>query len=186
VDLTGLIFLGFLWVLFNILTKGRQSGSSTGRPPRPPGPAGTGDATQREGSQLEALFRELQRTLEESAGPRGRPARLPLPPAEEVEERTSLETDTEVVSLEREVKREARPRVAQDERAETIEQARVAAAEARSGPLTRADHSRFDSRIRAEAADATAVRGPTPEQLRKAVVWREILGPPIALRNDER
>jgi hypothetical protein len=187
VDFTGLLFLGFLWFLFNILTRNRGTGPSRPRSGPPLGTAGGGgDATQREGSQLETLFRELQRTLEEAAGPQGRPAGVPLPRAEEVEERATLEANEEVVSLEHEVKRAPRVRVDRDDRAEQIEVARVAAAEARSGALTRADHAKFDSRIRAEPADATAVRAPTPEQLRKAIVWREILGPPIALRDDER
>ncbi|MDQ3516431.1 MAG: hypothetical protein M3403_06610, partial [Gemmatimonadota bacterium] len=135
---------------------------------------------------LEALFRELERTLGEGAGPAGRPASLPLPPAEEVENRETLETGVEVVSLEQEVRRPPRPRSDREERAEQIEAGRVAAAELRSGALTRADHAAFDARIRQEPADATAVRPLTLEQLRAALVWREILGPPISLRDRER
>jgi hypothetical protein len=108
---------------------------------------------------------------------------VPLPSAEEVEERQTLETDPEVVSLEQEVRRPARPRLDRDERAEQIEEARVAAAQARSGALTRADHKAFDARIRQEPADATAVRALSPEQLRRAVIWREILGPPVSARD---
>ena len=77
-------------------------------------------------------------------------------------------------------------RVDQDEEAEGIEAARVAAAEARSGALTRKDHTAFDSRIRQEPADATAVRPLSAERLREAMVWREILGPPVSLREEER
>ena len=35
------------------------------------------------------------------------------------------------------------------------------------------------------AADKTATRGYTARQLRDAVVWREILGPPVSLRGEE-
>lgn len=201
-DFTGLLFLGFLWFVFNVLTKGREQGRS--RPlPRTPAPGG-GDATQREGSALERLLREMERSLSEAAGtqasdpkPAARPGgpmttqvppRRPaatLPSAEEVEDRESLETEEQVVSLEQEVKRPARIRVDHDDQAEQLVARRIAAARAREGAHTRADHAGFDARIRAQPADATAVRALTPEQLRRAVVWREILGPPVALREPE-
>ncbi len=69
------------------------------------------DATQREGSQLERLLRELERNMEEAGGFPGRPTRAslpaptPLPDAEEIEDRTSLEEPERVVSLEQEVVR---------------------------------------------------------------------------------
>ncbi len=181
-DPVGLLFLGFLWFLFSVLRKNQGETGRT-RPPAPP--PGTADATQREGSRLETLLREWERTLGEAAGPSGRPAGAPLPPAEEVENRETLETGVEVVSLEQEVHRPARPRVNREERAEGIEAARIASAEKRSGALTRADHVAFDARIRQAPADATAVRALTPEQLRRAVVWREIMGPPVSLRDRE-
>jgi hypothetical protein len=41
--------------------------------------------------------------------------------------------------------------------------------------------------VRQEVADHTAVqRKYTPEQLRNAVVWREILGPPVAVRGERQ
>jgi hypothetical protein len=33
-------------------------------------------------------------------------------------------------------------------------------------------------------ADATRVARPKLDSLRRAIVWREILGPPVALRDD--
>lgn len=179
-----LLFFGFLWFIFSRVRKGMQQGARPA-PPRTLPPGGGGDLTQREGSKLEALFRELERALNEQAGPLGRPAGTRLPPAEEVEELETLEAEPEVVSLEQEVRRAPRARVVRDEQAEGVEQARVAAAEIRSGPLTRADHAAFDARVRAQPADATAVRRPTAEQLRHAVVWREILGPPVSVRDPE-
>ncbi len=195
-----LLILGFLWFLFSRLRKGLDQSGTQRPPPLPPGT--TGDATQREGSKLEILLRQLERSLNEAAAEKPtmpiptRPAsqsreravlQQSLPAAEEVEERESLEeAEPEVVSLEREVRRPARARLDREERAAEIETARVAAAEARSGALTRADHMAFDQKIRSEPADATAVRTPTTEQLRQAVVWREILGPPASLREDVR
>ncbi|HWB39796.1 MAG TPA: hypothetical protein VG500_00970, partial [Gemmatimonadales bacterium] len=156
-DFNGLLILGFVWLLVNLL--GRAKGNSRPRPrtapqpppgrrsaPHPPGPADV-DPTQREGSQLERLLRQLERNLDEVGGVRSRPAAVPLPSAEEVEERTSLEQPEQVVSLETEVVRQPRVRVDYDEAAEGVEQRRVAAAAARSGKLTRADHARFDEQI---------------------------------------
>jgi hypothetical protein len=162
----------------------------------------SGDPTQREGSRLEQLLRELERNLEQAGGlPRPKPEaqRAPeiqrkpeiqrrpevirLPQAEEVEERVSLEEPEKVMSLETQVLRPSRPRYDHDDTAEEIARRRIAAADARSGELTRADHARFDQRIRQEPADHTAVRRYTPAQLRDAIVWREILGPPVSERD---
>jgi hypothetical protein len=193
VDFNGLLILGFVWLLVNLLS--RAKGNSRPRPrtaPQPP-PARTPappsggrtvpDPTQREGSHLERLLRELERNLEEAGGVRTRPAPVPLPEAEDVEERTSLEEPENVISLETPVVRKQRVRVDYDEAAEAVEQRRVAAAAARSGELTKADHARFDQKIRQQPADHTAVRRYTPAQLRDAIVWREILGPPVSERD---
>jgi hypothetical protein len=107
----------------------------------------------------------------------------PLPDDEDVEDRESLEEPERVVSLETEVKRPARVPYDQDSGAEDLVRRRIAAAEARSGALTKADHKAFDTRVRQEPADHTAVRGYTPAQLRDAIVWREILGPPVSERD---
>jgi hypothetical protein len=197
VDFGGLLVLGIIWLLFKLIGqgKGRPRTVPRGAPPRPPG---AGDPTQQEGSRLERLLRELERNLEEVAerqsgggsrlpAPR-RPAavRLPesAPPAEEedVEERESLEAPEEVVSLETPVQRRERAEYDQDTEAEAIVQRRIEAARARDRTLSKADHKAFDARIRQEAADHTAVRRYTPTQLRDAVVWREILGPPVSER----
>lgn len=142
------------------------------------------DATQREGSALETLLRELGRTLDQASGPSGRaPDRRP-PPAEEVEERESLEVSPAVQSLETAPSRAARAEVDRDDEAEQVAARRATAAAAQGRPLTRAERLVFDPRIRPEPADETATRGYTARQLRDAVVWREILGPPISLRGE--
>jgi len=209
VDIGPALLIGIGWLVLNAIRKAGSKPPGTGTPPRrPPGtgpgsgttpgrpgarqlpgararslPPVTGaDATQREGSQLEALLRELGRTLEQGSGPVGRAPDRRLPPAEEVEERESLEVAPEVQSLERDPRRQARIEVDQDDEAERIVARRMAAAEAQGKPLTKADHRAFDERIRQEAADKTATKGYTARQLRDAVVWREILGPPLSLR----
>jgi hypothetical protein len=205
VDLGPALLIGFAWLVINAIRKaGSKPPGTPGTPPRrPPGtpsrpttraqtgarpkalPPVTGaDATQREGSRLEDLLRELGRTLEQGSGPGGRAPDRRLPPAEEVEERESLEVAPEVQSLERDPKRQARVEVDQDDEAERIVARRMAAAEAQGRPLTKVDHRAFDERIRQEAADKTATKGYTARQLRDAVVWREILGPPVSLRGE--
>ena len=193
-DFGGLLVLGAVWLLFSLL--GRARGQSQPRPrtgpqipqPRPPAARDPSprNATQHEGSRLERLLRELERNLEQAAGGQQRtPARLPvpLPGDQDVEERGSLEEPERVVSLETEVTRPARVRYNQDSGAEDLVRRRIAAAETRNGALTKAGHNTFDTRIRQEPADHTAVRRYTSAQLRDAIVWREILGPPVSERD---
>jgi hypothetical protein len=196
-DFGGLLVLGVVWVLFNLLGRGRgeprpkprsapqapQSRPYGSTPSHPPV-----DATQREGSRLEQLLRQLEQNLEQAGAARqAPPARLPVPPLpndEDVEDRQSLDEEpVRVVSLETEVKRPVRAAYDQDSGAEALVLRRIAAADARSGPLTKAGHKAFDARIRQEPADHTAVRRYTPAQLRDAIVWREILGPPVSERD---
>jgi hypothetical protein len=195
VDLGTLLLLGFLWLVFNAIRKAgsKPPGSprSTPRPPpggsaRPgPRPAtqvrlrtGTGlDATQREGSRLDELLRELGRTLDQVSGPAGRaPDRVPDGAPDGAPVVRSLETDPG---------RPERVLVDQDDEAEQVIARRLAAAEAHLQPRTRADHQAFDARIRQEPADKTVTPAYTARQLRDAVVWREILGPPVSLRGEE-
>jgi hypothetical protein len=196
-DFGGLLVLGVVWLLFNLLGRARGDARPSPRTapklpePRPHTPTArtpsTGDPTQREGSRLEQLLRRLEQNLEQAGAGQGLPPlRLPLPPLpddEDVEDRESLEEPERVVSLETQVKRPARVRYDQDSGAEDLVRRRIAAVEARSGALTQADHKTFDTRIRQEPADHTAVRRYTPAQLRDAIVWREILGPPVSERD---
>jgi hypothetical protein len=191
VDFGGLLVLGIVWLLFNLIGqgKGRARPSPGGSPPGPmpqPRPTGAADPTQQEGSRLERLLRELERNLEGTAERQsGGPARLPPSTTvedEDVEERDSLEEPEQVVSLETSVARPKRAVYDQDTEAEAIVQRRIEAARARDRALGKADHKAFDAKIRQEAADHTAVRRYTPAQLREAVVWREILGPPVSER----
>ena len=200
-DFGGLLVLGIVWLLFNLIGQGRGTArkdprTPSPRPVPPPRSGGGPDPSQQEGSRLEQLLRQLERNLEEAAGtqPAGRSdprppqprtaSRLPVPADddEDVEERGSLEEPERVISLETEVPRPARTVVDQDTRAEDIVRRRIEAARTRDRALSKADHQAFDARIRQEAADHTAVRRYTPQQLRDAIVWREILGPPVSER----
>lgn len=180
-EIGGWVVLAVLWALLNLMTKGKGKGKDTRPQPRARPLPHTPDASQQEGSRLETMLRELQRALEESEGVE-QPRTLSLPADEGIEERESLETEPEVVSLETEIRRAPRRRVDQDEGAEDIEAQRIKAAAARDRATTRVDHAAFDKRIRQEPADKTATRY-TARQLRDAMVWREILGRPVSMRD---
>jgi hypothetical protein len=196
VDFGGLLVLGVVWLLFNLIGQAKGRARTAARPTPSPRLPGAPDPTQQEGSRLERLLRELERNLEgvaerQSGGgarlptpPRRAEARLPPMTAEEddVEERDSLEEPERVVSLEVDPPRRERPDYDQDTDAEALVQRRIEAARARDRALGKADHKAFDAKIRQEVADHTAVRRYTPAQLRDAVVWREILGPPVSER----
>jgi hypothetical protein len=92
----------------------------------------------------------------------------------------------EVRSLEVIPDRAKRALVDQDDQAERVIAQRLRSAEAVSAPRTADDHRAFDKRIRQEPADHTATRAYSLRQLRDAVVWREILGPPVSLRRDDQ
>jgi hypothetical protein len=204
VDLGPLLVIGFMWLVVNAIRKAGSTPPGGKRPPerprsqplpgsRLPGsapgtarplPAPGADATQREGMRLEQLLRELGRTLDQATGPAGRAPDRRLPSAEEEEEIQSLEVTPEVQSLETAARRPERAVVDQDDQAEQVVARRIRAAEANSTERTRAEHLKFDARIRQEPADKTATRGYTAAQLRQAVVWREILGPPVSLREE--
>lgn len=196
-DFTGLLVLGVLWLLVSLMSQGGLKKKKPQQPRRTPSPRadrpqvprrmelpGRLDATQQEGSRLEQMLREFQRALEEAGSP-GRPAPAPTEPEEE-EERESLEMEPEVVSLETEVSRTERLNTSQDDEVEQLVARRISAAASRDQATTRRDHLEFDKRIRQEPADKTATRAFTAQQLRDAVVWREILGPPVGLREEGR
>ena len=191
-DFDGWVYIAAgIWFLLSLLNKARA-----GREKEPPAPDPyteprrqpsvrdpQPDATQREGSRLEQVLRELERSLEQ-AGSTSRPVRFPLPEAEEVEDRESLETEPQVMSLEQDVRRAARQEFTQDAGVEELVARRIKAASARDSARTKVDHVQLDSQIRQEPADHTATRGYTAQELRRAVVWREILGPPSSLRGE--
>ncbi len=186
-DPTAVLILGVLWFLINLLAGGKKKSPPPPRVPQreplPPVPHSSPDATQREGSRLEMVLRELGRTLEEAGVER--PEGMELPDDKDVEERESLETEPEVVSLEQEVRRAPRQAYTQDQDAERLVRKRITTAAARDTARSRAEHLEFDRQIRQEPADHTAVTGYTAKQLRDAIVWREILGPPVSERSEK-
>lgn len=178
--------------------KERQRRTRGQRPDRPEtaAPSGTTAPAKRK-SPLDELFENLQAELERASGTSGPPARTgpmgrrasrPLEGAEEVEELESLEEEPVVASMETEPDRPLREVVDYDESAERLVRARIRAAEVRNRALTKADHAAFDRRIR-QAVPPVAPRsqsrgrGRAGAALRQAVIWREVLGPPVSERD---
>lgn len=130
------------------------------------------------------------------SGPLGRHGSRSLEAHEEIEERRSyddggsLEVEESLEVLDETRLRPARPERDHDDEAEAIVQQRVKAAMSRNRAHTEQDHREFHERVtsgeiggaQSEAAKAAATRAKTQaSNLRRAVVWREILGPPKAL-----
>jgi hypothetical protein len=75
--------------------------------------------------------------------------------------------------------------VDQDDGAEALVQRRIDAAAARNGEWQVSDHERFDAKIRTVAPAAPVNR--LRHRLREAMIWREVLAPPVSMReNDDR
>ena len=185
-DFGGLFVLALIWAFFKLVSRRREEASPPPPPARRPAPPGLGplqDPPQEEGRALRMLLRELERAAQPPSGPAGRPATGRLASSKEIEERGSLEITPQVESLEREPLRRERVTVDQDVEAEQVIARRAAETAARSSGHTQADHQKLDQRIRQEPADHTATRPLTPQQLRDAIIWREILSPPVSERD---
>ncbi|MEP6589633.1 MAG: hypothetical protein ABJC19_00485 [Gemmatimonadota bacterium] len=73
--------------------------------------------------------------------------------------------------------------VDQDDSAEALVQRRIDEAEARNGAWQESDHRRFDAEIRVVPVAAHELKG--FGGLRRAMIWREVLSPPLGLRDRE-
>jgi hypothetical protein len=187
-----LLLLFFIASLVQRAAQKSRQGGGPRRRARVPRPERSGP--RREAPQsLRELFEEVRRSMDE-ADRRARgeldeaPVDLLEPPEsideEVVEERESLEAPEQVVNLEEQfVRRAERPVVDQDEGAEAIVQRRIQWAERQARGRTVADHRTYDAEIRKPAAPAAPARNRAAE-LRKMVIWREVLGPPVGLRED--
>lgn len=149
------------------IAKGSAETPTKPLPPKGPRPVQARSGQSRapkQSDQVEVwrqVFAQIQATAET-------PRHLPARPSK-WEEGVSLEVvPPEVVDY--------------DEEAQAVVQRRIDAAQARDNALTAKDHGAFDARIR-EAGPVAPVR-PTMSvaELRRAFVWREVLGPPVGLR----
>jgi len=194
------------WVmsLFGEAKKRQQQGK--GRPPvqrpaasrsqLPPQRPTLADPSQREGSRLEQILREMERALEQTTQV---PAPEPEPRGswdtglEEIEEVEALDSyQPEVASHEdfSNFERPEREVIVLGGDQEELQRRRMNYAEVRTHALTKADHDRFDAKIRKPQVLAEVAQAPPPsartERLRQAIIWREVLGQPVALRGEER
>lgn len=208
-DISPLFVLLVVWWLFGLLTSGKrgkqrrdQRRTLPGAPaptPLPPARAEGGDPTQQEGSKLERIMREFEQALEETSQQR-QPTTAEAEPSWDAEEewegaepesRSLEDFEPEVRSMEDDFHRPEREVVVLGGDQEALQAGRVAYAETRNRALNAADHHRFDARIRAPQAPVPSVEADAlPDarllRLRQAIIWREVLGPPVAMQDRER
>ncbi len=153
----GFIVIVIIYAILTVAGKIKQAAKRNEPPPRPgPRPA-RAVAPPRMASPEARRLEELLRGLAQAK-------------AEATENTESLEVDRNPVD--------------QDSGAEALVQRRIQAAAARNRALTDADHAEFDLRVKREAVKPPALRTLVArDRLRNAMVWREILGPPLALRD---
>ncbi len=166
------LFLAILFVVGSLLQnagKRRRQRTGTLRGPAEAEPAGDG-----------GVLEQFQKALEEM---------------KQANEAANVDEDDEVEAVSREVLPDVRsledlsPRaervvVDQDEAIEALGEKRLEWAEARARPLSREDHRAFDAKIRAPAVVAPAAPDRRAE-LRRMIVWQEVLGKPVSLRDRE-
>lgn len=92
----------------------------------------------------------------------------------------------DLTSLEQVVVRAERQEIDHDAASIEAARRRRAAAERRNTGRGAGDHAAFDARIRQEPVDHTAVALDNPRtiRLREAFIWREVLGPPVSMRDE--
>jgi hypothetical protein len=170
IEFNGIVILGIVWFIASrIASLGRSASRGAGRGApgltRPDSQPGGVDPTQREGVKLEGLLRDLQRSLELASTTR----------------QGTMSAPAEARSLEENIEPEVSRPVDLDDEAAEVEVRRIEAAEARNRPQLRVRPA-AQEQIKAEPAEHTAARGQTVKQLRDAIVWREILDPPVSER----
>lgn len=148
---------------------------------------------------MSELWQEMQRQLETAQG-RGMANRLPpspttLPTGSVERVRTSRAgsrstpkrlpsgTPERGGSIEVASRDETIVVVDHDDAAEGVARRRITSAAARDGALQASDHARFDRKIREAATPPAPARDRSA--LQRAMIWREVLGPPVTLRQDE-
>ena len=165
------LFLAILFVVGGLLQnagKRRRQESGTSRGPTEAEPGGGG------------VLAEFQKALEEM-----KRANEGATVGEDDEvEAVSREVLPEVRSLEDLSPRAERVVVDQDEAIEALEAKRAEWAEARARSHSREDHRAFDAKIRTPAVVAAAAPDRRVE-LRRMIVWQEVLGKPVSLRDRE-
>lgn len=183
--------LAVLWVVLSIVGRlfkgGRQQTRPQSRqraPQRAPQP-----------TTFDDLLEDMRRQVEEAKQRGGHPDAVDADSwseqyqdeSELIEDRTVWEEDPTVVSMEGEAIVRERDQYDHDTEAELITQRRIQEALARNRAWRLEDHRQFDHEIRdlpaASGRDRKVVRRNI--SLRDAMVWREVLSPPVAMRADQ-
>lgn len=172
------LFVFIAWIVFSVI---RGAAKAAGELQRKQGGAGTPLPKSLPGMNPD--FLEMLRALERARQPETTPPRrLPVSAGAD-----AANVDEEARSLEVEVRRPAREEVSLDSASELAIRRRREAAARRELPRTAADHAAFDARIRAEADKTAATAAPVPAataRLQHALIWNEILGRPVSLRDE--
>jgi hypothetical protein len=186
----GPIILAVIWLVVSLLGRAGEKAKRRDVPqlPRRDQPS----ARPGRPETFEDLLAEMRGELDRArrAEETGSTATLEGAPAEEswqeqVEEIETLEREAEVVSLEVEPVRPERSVFGSEQDAEELVQRRIAQAELRNREWRLEDHRRFDKAIRAPVPQAAPRQRVAPPggSLRQAIIWREILGTPVSLRD---
>ncbi|MES2123189.1 MAG: hypothetical protein V4503_00735 [Gemmatimonadota bacterium] len=154
-----LVFVG-VFVVGRILQGVADNQRRTGTVP-PVRPAGTAPTTMTE--LLAEMRAQLQAAQQRAEAPTTLPRRLPGTAIKPSERQAVVQLD-------------------QDDGAEALVQRRIDAAEARNVAWQPSDHKRFDAEIRKRATPVVP-RKAASTSLRQAMIWREVLSPPLALRD---
>jgi hypothetical protein len=157
-----LVFLALaVWFLVSAVSRGGRRPPPAGRQERP----------------VESMLRHLQRALEEAEAAQRR-TRLPPPKRAEPSEFLVREP----VNPDEAMTRGDQQPVDLDDEAEKIAARRIASVAAREQGRAAEPPSAVPDQIRRQPADHTATPPLSRQRLRDAVVWREILGPPVSER----
>lgn len=147
-----------------------------------------GDPPQTMADLLAEMRQQLETAQHHDVGKVSQPghgASQPMSRAELSRRLPSMVPEERGGSIEVAGREEAMIVVDRDDEAEKVVRRRIDAAAARNGEWQESDHRRFDAKIRAVAPTAPVARSRFP--LRQAMIWREVLGPPVGLRdNDDR
>jgi hypothetical protein len=173
-----LIFVFVMSAFRGLVNQQKRGTRPTRRPPRTPSQGGSGQP-----SSIRELLEEFRRSMEEAERKTGGGSVTVLEPPTPVAtprlgprprvKRLALETSSAPAAVDL------------DDEAEAVIQERRRWAEQHSKALTDADHEAFDERIREAQKKKPVVQPPTrAHELRQMIIWREVLGPPVALRDD--
>ena len=193
-------FVLIAWVVFSVIRSAAKAAGELEKK-RPPPP----DTLPTSLPGASPDFLEMLRELERASRGRQRPDAPPHPvpprmpprrPASAPQQASAPrrgpppEQDPEFIENVQTLEVASREEVSLDTASEAAARRRREAAEQRDRPRTAADHAAFDARIRAEPAKTAAPPPAAPAlqgvaRLRSAMIWNELLGPPVSLR-DER